>query len=163
MHKSPLPRGLLCMGNRYARGPRSSTWRTDAKRRVTLRTVASVAPRLDFGDPRIPCQRARHVDPDSIGEHRRERDGALDEIVAADAAKRDPRGPIPSLHLERGDAVKRERRRIAWLDGTRVIVLQRIDDDVIDRLLAVEVDLHPIGKRAERRVVPSAAGPPACA
>ena len=43
------------------------------------------------------------------------------------------------------------------LHRARVVVLQRDDHDVVDRLLAAEDDLHPVGERIAGGVVPATA------
>ena len=55
---------------------------------------------------------------------------------------------------------RREGHRVGRLDRVGVVVLDRIDDDVIDRLAAVEVDLDPVGPRVGGGVVPAAADAP---
>src|SRR6185503_14348141 len=65
-----------------------------------------------------------------------------------------------ALYSKRGNAVQAERHRIGWLDRVGVVVLHRIDDDVIDRLAAAEVDLHPVGPCTGGGIVPAAADAP---
>ncbi len=114
------------------------------------------APGFDFGDAGVAGKRGGDVDADTVGRVGGEIHRALDQVVAADAAQRHPGRAVPALHGKRGDAVQRERHRVGRLDRVGVVVLDRIDDDVIDRLAAVEVDLHPVGpgvlvRRSSRR------------
>ena len=78
-------------------------------------------------------------------------------MVAADGAESDPGSAIPALHGEVGDAVEAEGHAVGRLDRTGVVVLDRVDDDVINGLAAVEVDLDPIGIGIGRGVDPAAA------
>ncbi len=68
----------------------------------------------------------------------------LTRLLPADAAQRDPCRAVPTLHLEVGDAVLAEGESGRWIDRAREVVLHRIHDDVVDRLAAAEVDLHPV-------------------
>jgi len=122
--------------------------------------VLSVTPGLDLGDTRVTGERGGDVDADAVGRVSGEIHCALDQVVASDAAQRDPRRAVPALYSKRGNAVQAERHRVGWLDRIGVVVLHRIDDDVIDRLAAAEVDLHPVGIDVPRIVVPAAADAP---
>src|SRR6185369_8056046 len=63
------------------------------------------------------------------------------------------------------DAVQAEGHRVGRLDWVGVVVLERINNDVINRLAAVEVDLHPVGPGVAGGIVPAPADAPvgACA
>ena len=116
------------------------------------------SPRFDFGDARPGIECVGDVDADPIGDVRREGDGALDEIVAADRAQRNPVGAIPALDREVDQAVETEGHRVRWLDWTQVVILHRIDHDMIDELRAIEIDLHPVREAVRGGVIPIAAG-----
>src|SRR5690348_11110224 len=136
--------------------------RTSSLPRSSTTKRGSIAPSLDFGDTRPDAIGAAvGDDADAIGRVRRERNGPLHQVVAAYAAERHPGAAIPPLYLERRQAVERERHRIGGLDGALEIVLHGVDGHVIDRLRAIEVDLHPVGERSVGRVVPPSVGAPA--
>src|SRR5438105_14150435 len=78
-------------------------------------------------------------------------------MVAADGAENDPGGAIPALDGEGGDAVEAEGHAVGRLDRTGIVVLDRVDDDVIDGLAAVEVDLDPVRIGIGGSVDPAAA------
>src|SRR5262249_55062107 len=80
-----------------------------------------------------------------------------DEAIAGDGGQRDPVRAVPALHGEAGDAVEAEGLRIGGFDRIEIVVLQRIDDDAIDGLRAIEGDLHPVGEDIAGGIVPVAA------
>src|SRR5207253_11249192 len=112
---------------------------------------------LDLGDAGVGSQRIGDTDADAIGSGGGEVDGTLDQVVAADGAESDPGSAIPALHGEVGDAVEAEGHAVGRLDRTGVVVLDRVDDDVIDGLAAVEVDLDPVRIGIGGSVDPAAA------
>ena len=69
--------------------------------------------------------------------------------------------PFQPRYLEGGHAVEREGLVIRRVDRVGVVVLQRAKDDLVDGLLAVEDDLHPIREGVGGGAFPAAALAPA--
>src|SRR5208283_5676012 len=101
------------------------------------------------------------VDPDAIGRVGGEAHRALDQVVARHRRTEvHPGRSVPALDLEGGDAVEAESHVRRRVDRGEVVILQRVDDDLVDRLRAAEVDLHPVRKGVGRGAVPAPAVTP---
>ena len=69
--------------------------------------------------------------------------------------------PFPPLHGEVLQAPCSERLGVGRLESCRVVVLQRVHHDAVDRLLPIERDLQPV--RVDIRRGTSTTGCPPCA
>src|SRR5204862_408090 len=101
------------------------------------------APSLDFGEARPAVERVVYLDANAIGAVRSKVHCALDQIVARYAGKVHPGGTIPTVHREIDYAKTGEGEAVGRLHRIGIIVLHGIHNHPIDRLCAIEVDLHP--------------------
>ena len=107
----------------------------------------------------IATQRTIHKNSDLSRRHRRKHNLTLDEIIACNAAARHrhPVRIIEVLYVEAGQAILCKGQRVCGFDGIRIIILQRVDVDLVDRLLAAKIDLEPVGLNVLCSIIPSAA------
>src|SRR5687768_16321044 len=116
---------------------------------------------FDLHHPAVTICRTLDVYTDLVGRHTGEGELAPHFVVATDAATTDrhpTRGSaVPILYVKTRQPIIGEGHRLSRLTRTAVVVLEAVDINFGDCLVAAEVDLQPVGGRPRRVIVPSPA------
>jgi hypothetical protein len=85
------------------------------------------------------------------------RDLLPDFVVSRHTTTRHPyeTAAVPVLHFKRSQPIETEGRRFRGLDRVRIIILEREDGNLINRLAAIENNFHPL-RKGGRRAMPVA-------